>query len=79
MQMGGITIIHIEVTWTQKNTYAEGQGDPVAGPADTINLDPRDLSDPEPPTRQHTSAFMRPQTNIQQRTTRSKFSQRRCT
>ena len=27
--------------------YAEGQGDPVAGPADTINLDPRDLSDPD--------------------------------
>ena len=59
--------------------YAEGQGDPVAGPADTINLDPRDLSDPVPPTRKHSSAFMRLQTHIQQRTTRSKFSQRRCT
>ena len=30
-------------------------------PATTTDLDPRDLSDSEPPTRQHTPADMRPQ------------------
>jgi hypothetical protein len=30
------------------------QGDPVEGPADSINLHPRDLSDIGTPTRHHT-------------------------
>jgi hypothetical protein len=33
-----------------------------------INLDPQDLSNTEPPTRQHTPADMRPPTHIEQRT-----------
>ena len=37
-----------------KITEAEEKDDPVGGPAISINLDPQDLSDTEPPTRQHT-------------------------
>jgi hypothetical protein len=56
------------------------EGDPVGGgPAVSTNLDPQDLSDTGPPTRQHTPADMRPPTHIQQRTARSGFSQRRYT
>jgi hypothetical protein len=32
----------------------EEEGDPVGGPAVSINLDPRDVSNTGPPTRQHT-------------------------
>jgi hypothetical protein len=53
--------------------------DPVVGLAVSINLDPRGISDTEPPTRQHTPADMRTLTHIQQRTAGSGFSQRRCT
>jgi hypothetical protein len=35
---------------------AEEEGDPVGGPAVSINLDPWDLSDTGTPTRQHTPA-----------------------
>jgi hypothetical protein len=40
---------------------AEKEGDPVEGPAISINLDSRDLSNTGPPTRQHAPADMRPQ------------------
>jgi hypothetical protein len=76
-------------TWTEatdpcdwirwKLGEAEEEGDPVGGPAVPINLDPRDLSDIAPPTRQHIPTDMRPPTHIQQRTSGSGFSQRRCT
>jgi hypothetical protein len=40
---------------------AEVEGDPIGRPAVSTNLDPRDLSDTEPPTRQYTPADMRSQ------------------
>jgi|UPI0000F49788 hypothetical protein len=46
----------------------EVDGDPIGRPAVSTNLDPRDLSDTEPPTRQHTPDDMRLWTHIQQRT-----------
>jgi hypothetical protein len=58
---------------------AEEEGDLVGGPAVSINLDPRDLSDTGTPSRQHTPADMSPPTYIQQRTAGSGFSQRRGT
>jgi hypothetical protein len=45
-------------------------------PAVSTDLDSGDVSDTEPPTRQHTPADMRPPT---QRTARSSFSKIRCT
>jgi hypothetical protein len=63
----------------KKLEEAEEEGDPVGGPAVSINLNPRDLSDPGPPTRQHTPADMRPPTRIQQRIARFGFSLRRFT
>ena len=39
---------------------AEEEGDPVGGPAVSIYLDSRDLSDTRSPTRQHTSDDIRP-------------------
>jgi hypothetical protein len=56
---------------------AEEEGDPVGGPAVSINLDPH--SNPGPPTRQHIPADMRPLTHRQQRTAGSGLSQKRCT
>ena len=50
--------------------------DPVGGSADSINVDPRDLSNTGPSNRQHTPADMRTPTNIKQRTARSVFHQR---
>ena len=43
----------------------EEKGNLVGGPAVSINLDPRDLSDTGPKTRQHTPPDMRPPTHIQ--------------
>jgi hypothetical protein len=63
----------------EKLEEAEEEGDPVGGPAVSINQDPRDLSDTEPPTRQHTPADMRLPTHIQQMTASSVFMKRRCT
>jgi hypothetical protein len=57
----------------------EEEGDPVGKPAVSINLDPQDLSDTEPSTRQHIKVDMRLPTHIQQRTAGSGFNQRRCT
>jgi hypothetical protein len=58
---------------------AEEKGDSVGGPAVSINLDPRDLSNIGSPNREHTPAGMRPSTHTQQRTASSVFRQRRCT
>jgi hypothetical protein len=58
---------------------AEEKGNPVGGPAVSINLNPRDLSNTGPPNRQHTPADMRSPIHIQWRTTWSVFIQRRCT
>jgi hypothetical protein len=55
---------------------AEEEGNPVGGPAVSINLDPQDLLDTGSPTRQHTPADMRPPTIIQQRAAGSVFIQR---
>ena len=57
---------------------AEEEGDSIGRPAVSTNLDPQDLSDTEPPTRQHTPADMRQSTHIQERTAWSGLSQR-CT
>jgi hypothetical protein len=51
-----------------KAEKAEEKGNPVGGPAVSINLDPRDLSNTGPPNRQHTPADMRPPKHKQQRT-----------
>ena len=58
---------------------AEEEGDPIRRPAVSTNLDSQDLSDTEPPTRQHTPADMKPPTHIQQRTAWSGLSERRST
>jgi hypothetical protein len=55
------------------------EGNPVGGPAVSINLDLWDLSHTGPPTRQHTPADMRPPPHIQLRTAGSMFSQKRYT
>ena len=65
--------------WIWENLGDEEMYDPLGGPAVSINLNLWDLSDTGPPTMQHTLAYMRPPTHIQQRTARSGFSQRRCT
>jgi hypothetical protein len=44
---------------------AEEEGDTVGWPAVSINLDPQDLSNSEPPNRQHTPAEKRPPTHTQ--------------
>jgi hypothetical protein len=47
--------------WIRKKLKeAEEKGDPVGGPAVSINLEPQDFSDTGPPTRQHIPANMRP-------------------
>ena len=46
---------------------AKEKGNPVGGPAISINLDPRDLSNTGPPNRQHTPADMRPPTHLQKK------------
>lgn len=43
----------------EKVEEAKEEGSPMARPAFSIDLDPRDLSDTEPPTIQHTPADMR--------------------
>lgn len=48
-------------------------------PAVSTDLEPRDLSDTEPPTRQYTQADMRPLAYIQQRTVWSGLNERICT
>jgi hypothetical protein len=40
----------------EKLEETEEESDPVGGPEVSINLDPRDLSDTGPPTRQHSLA-----------------------
>ena len=42
---------------------AEEKGDPVGGPAVSINMDFQDFSNTGPPNRQDTSADMRPPTH----------------
>ena len=56
---------------------AEEERNPRGKPAVSVNLEPRDLSDSEPPTRQYIAADMRPSTHIQQSSVGSGFSQRR--
>jgi hypothetical protein len=63
----------------EKLEKAEEEGNSIGRPSVSTNLDLGDLSDTEPPTRQHTPADMRPSTHIQQRTGRSGLSQRSCT
>ena len=63
----------------EKLEEAEEEGNPIGRPAVSTNLDHRDDSDTEPPTRQHTLAGMRLPTHIQQRTARSGLNERRCT
>jgi hypothetical protein len=44
---------------------AKEEGNPVGGPAVSINMDPWDLSNTGPPNKQHTLADMRPPKQIQ--------------
>jgi hypothetical protein len=48
-------------------------------PAGSTNLELWDLSNTEPPTRQNMPPGMRAPTHVQQRTSVSGFSQRKCT
>jgi hypothetical protein len=43
---------------------SEEVGNPIAGPAVSINQDPRYLSNTRPSNRQHTPAYMRHPTHI---------------
>ena len=55
--------------WTEEKLEEAGEeGSPMGRPAVLTNLDPQDLSDTEPPTRQHIPADMSPLTHVQQRT-----------
>jgi hypothetical protein len=54
---------------------AEEKSDPVGEQAVSINLDPRDLSNTEPPNRQYTPADIRLPTHIESRTSGSVFIQ----
>jgi hypothetical protein len=58
----------------EKLEKVEEEGNPVGRRAVSTNLDPQDLSDTGPPTRQHTPADLRPPTHIQQRTAESGLS-----
>jgi hypothetical protein len=58
---------------------AEDEDDPIGRSAVSIYLEPLDLSDSEPPTRQHTVANLRPPTHIQQRTAWSCLIEKRYT
>ena len=51
----------------EKLEEAEEEGEPIGGPAVSNNLDPWDLSDNGPPTKQHTPGDMRSPINIQQK------------
>jgi hypothetical protein len=62
----------------EKLEEAQEEGNPIRRPTDSTSLEPQDLLDTEPPTRQHTPADMNPWTPIQQRTARSGSSERRC-
>ena len=53
----------------EKLEEAEEEGNSIRRPAVSPNLDLQDVSDTEPPTRQHTPANKRPLTQIEQRTT----------
>jgi hypothetical protein len=55
------------------------RGNPIGKPAISTKQDRRDLSENEPPTRQHILAGPRTLTHTQQRTAWSDFSERRCT
>jgi hypothetical protein len=50
---------------------AEEEGNPLGGPAVSIDLDPPDLSDTGITSRQHRIANMRTSTHIEQKTTGS--------
>jgi hypothetical protein len=43
---------------------AEEEYDPIGRPAISTNLNPWELSDTEPPTRQHIRAGLRPPTRV---------------
>jgi hypothetical protein len=60
----------------KKLEEAEEEDDPVGGPAISINLDSRDLSDTGTPTRQHTPTDMSSPTHIQQRPAGSGFAEK---
>ena len=51
----------------EKLEEPDKKGNPIGGRAVSTNLDPRDCSDIEPPTRQHKPADMRTPRHIQQR------------
>jgi hypothetical protein len=57
----------------------EEEGDPIGKPAVCTKLDFQDLSDIEPPIRQHTLAGPRSWTYIQHRTDQYGLNERRCT
>ena len=62
-----------------KEAEEEGKGSPMGRPAVLTDLNSRDLSDTEPPSRQHTPADKRPPMHIKHRTAWSGLSGRGCT
>jgi hypothetical protein len=62
-----------------ENLEEAEEGNPIRRPTVLTNLDPWDLSETGPPTRQHTPSEIRPPTHIQERAARSGLSLRRCT
>jgi hypothetical protein len=63
--------------WIREKLEAE-EGDPIGKPAVSTNLNSQDCSDTKAPNRQNVSAYMRPQTHIEQRTARPWLSEKMC-
>ena len=63
-----------EPLWWEKLEEAEEEELKEEDQQSQITWNSQDLSDTEPPTRQHTPADMKPPTHIQQRTARSGLS-----
>ena len=55
---------------------AEGDGNPIGRPTVSANLDPWELPETKPPTKEHTWAGPRPLTLMKQRTALSDLSGR---
>jgi hypothetical protein len=66
-----------EPLFSIKNASYKKEGDPIGRTAVSTNLDTQGLSATEPPTKQHTSADMRPPTPVQQRTAESGLRERK--
>jgi hypothetical protein len=56
----------------------EGDGNPIGRPTVSIYLDPEELPETEPPTKEHTWANLKPQAHMKQRTVLSGLIEKGC-